>query len=155
MTEPSSLIPTCPPAWRWPLAYVLTLISFLALDAVWLSSTTDALYRPGIGHLMTPAIDWLAVAVFYPLYATGVVFFAVAPAFASGRAITAFGRGAFFGLLAYGTYDFTNQATLRDWPWMLTLIDLVWGSFVTGMAAGVSAALTAFTCRRVSRTSGR
>ncbi|HEY1398029.1 DUF2177 family protein [Roseateles sp.] len=148
-------IPTRAPAWRWPLAYVLTLVVFLAMDAVWLSLSSGALYQPAIGHLMAPAIDWRAVAVFYPLYVGGLVFFAVAPARSGRPVVGALGRGALFGVLAYATYDFTNQATLRDWPWHVTFIDLVWGTTVSGVSAAVASALTAVTCRRAIRTSGR
>ena len=148
-------IPTHAPAWRWPLAYGLTLLVFLALDAVWLSLSASALYRPAIGHLMAPEVDWRAVAVFYPLYVGGLVFFAVAPALASRPFAGALGRGALFGFLAYATYDFTNQATLRDWPWRITVIDLVWGATVSGVSAAVASALTAVTCRRATRTIGR
>lgn len=148
-------IPTRAPAWRWPLAYVLTLVVFLAMDAVWLSLSSSALYQPAIGHLMAATVDWRAVAVFYPLYVGGLVFFAIAPALASRPFAGALGRGALFGFLAYATYDFTNQATLRDWPWHVTGIDLVWGTTVSGISAAVASALTALTCRRAIRTSGR
>jgi uncharacterized membrane protein len=135
-------IPTRAPAWRWPLAYVLTLVVFLAMDAVWLSLSSSALYQPAIGHLMAATVDWRAVAVFYPLYVGGLVFFAIAPALASRPFAGALGRGALFGFLAYATYDFTNQATLRDWPWAITVADLVWGSFVSGVSAWAAARLT-------------
>ena len=134
-------IPTRAPAWRWPLAYVLTLLVFLALDGVWLSLSASALYRPAIGHLMAADFDWRAVAVFYPLYVGGLVFFAVAPALASRPFAGALGRG--------------NQATLRDWPWHITVIDLVWGATVSGVSAAAASALTAVTCRRATRTIGR
>jgi uncharacterized membrane protein len=143
------------PSWRWPLAYVLTAVVFLAMDGVWLSATQATFYKPTIGHLMAPTIDWLAVALFYPLYLIGLVFFAVAPAVDASRAVAGFLRGGLFGLIAYATYDFTNQATLRDWPWQVTVIDLLWGAVVSGTASGVAAALTLVTCRRASRTSGR
>lgn len=152
------------PPWRWPLAYALTLVVFLAMDAVWLSTTTASLYRPGIGHLMATEIDWRAVAIFYPLYIGGLVFFAIAPTLRRGRPALAFLHGALFGFLAYATYDFTNQATLRDWPWLITAIDLLWGSVVSGVSSGIAAVLTAritarmtsrVTSRRATRTTGR
>ena len=148
-------IATRAPARRWPLAYASTLVAFLAMDAVWLQLSAGALYQPAIGHLMASTIDWRAVALFYPLYVGGLVFFAVAPALGGRPFMGALGRGALFGFLAYATYDFTNQATLRDWPWHITAIDLVWGAIVSGVASGAGAALTAATCRRAIRTSGR
>ncbi|MDH0863824.1 DUF2177 family protein [Mitsuaria sp. GD03876] len=163
MTATDSTIPTRAPAWRWPLAYLATAAVFLTMDAGWLSATSASLYQPAIGHLMAATVDWRAVAAFYPLYIAGLVVFAVAPALSSeqggrnSRATVwpALWRGAFFGLLAYATYDFTNQATLRDWPWTITLIDLAWGATVSGIASAVGAAATAATCRRARRTSAR
>lgn len=159
MTAADSTITTRAPAWRWPLAWLLTAVVFLSMDAVWLSSTSAPLYQPGIGHLMASAVDWRAVVLFYPLYIAGLVVFAEAPALDGGAAHPVFRpalwRGGLLGLLAYATYDLTNQATLRDWPWALTLIDLVWGTVVSGVASGAGAALTAATCRRARRTSGR
>jgi uncharacterized membrane protein len=152
---PTPAAPAAAPLWRWPLAYGLTAVVFLAMDAVWLSNAYQKVYQPGIGHLMAPTVDWVAGAIFYLLYIGGVVFFGQAPALQQGRSLTALGRGALFGLMAYATYDLTNQATLKDWPWAITLMDLVWGSFASGVAAWASTALTLATCRRVNRTSGR
>lgn len=155
---PSPTAPTSPPAVplrRLGLAYGLTALAFLALDAVWLSTATAPLYRPAIGHLMAPEVAWPAAAIFYAFYFTGLVFFAVQPALAAGRAAPALARGAFLGLLAYGAYDFTNQATLRDWPWHLTWIDLAWGGCVSGLASWAAAAGALFTSRRGRPASGR
>lgn len=144
-----------PPSWRFPLAYLLTAGAFLAMDALWLMSANAALYRPAIGHLMGASVDWVAAALFYVGYLVGLVFFAVAPAIAAERPAPALMRGACLGLLAYGTYDLTNQATLRDWPWSLTTIDLAWGALVSGVSSCAAAAGTLATCRRARRATGR
>ena len=130
------------PRWRLPVAYGLTLLVFGAMDAAWLTNATELLYRPAIGHLMASTVDWTAAALFYVFYFAGLVYFAVEPGVAAGRAAIALGRGVLLGLLCYGTYDFTNQATMQGWPWHVTLIDLVWGGAVTGVSCGVAAALT-------------
>ena len=137
---------------RLATAYLATMAVFLALDAVWLSLMAARLYQPHIGHLMAPAVDWLAAALFYPLYILGLLVFAVRPALVAGRAASALRLGALFGLIAYATYDLTNQATLRDWSWTVTLADLAWGAFVSGSAAGAAAWLT---CRPGNRRSAR
>lgn len=124
------------------IAYVLTAAVFLALDVVWLSTMAERLYRPAIGHLMAPNFAVVPAVLFYVLYVGGIVFFAVAPAMGMRRPVlAALGLGALLGLLAYATYDLTNQATLKDWPWQVTLADLAWGSFVTGTSAAVACAL--------------
>lgn len=145
---PTSRLPT----WRLPVAYLLTALVFLALDAVWLSTATQPVYRPAIGHLMAAQVQWVPVALFYAGYFAALVYFAVNPALAAGRATVALGRGVALGLLAYGTYDFTNQATLRDWPWHLTLVDLCWGAFNTGVSCLAGAAATS---RLLTRAAAR
>jgi uncharacterized membrane protein len=116
------------------LAYVATLIVFLALDAVWLGTMAERLYRPAIGHLMREGFAPAPAMAFYVLYILGLVVFAVMAGLDGGRATTAAWRGALFGLVAYATYDLTNQATLRDWPWAVTLADLAWGTFASALA---------------------
>jgi uncharacterized membrane protein len=116
-------------------AYAGTAVTFLALDAVWLTTMAERLYRPAIGHLMMDKPSFGPAAAFYLFYFVGVVVFAVVPALNSQRWQTALGLGVLLGLVAYGAYDFTNQATLKGWPWRLTVIDLAWGGFATAVAA--------------------
>ena len=123
-----------------------TTLAFLLLDAAWLWAMGTRLYRPAIGHLMAAQVDWIAAALFYLLYLAGLLGFALAPSKDTGGAAV---RGALFGLVAYATYDLTNQATLRDWPWALTVIDLCWGAF----ASAVACAAGAFTSRSGGRSS--
>ena len=129
------------------IAYVATAVVFLALDAVWLTTMADRLYRPALGHLMLQQFAIGPALAFYAIYFTGVVVFAVAPALATGRWQQALGRGALLGLVAYATYDLTNQATLKDWSWHVTLADLVWGTLVTAVSAAAAFVIT----RRIAR----
>ena len=98
----------------------------------------DRLYRPALGHWMQEPFAVGPALAFYAIYFVGVVVFAVAPALAGRRWRVAFGLGALLGLVAYATYDLTNQATLKDWPWHVTLADLVWGTMVTAVSAAVT-----------------
>ncbi|VTU15791.1 DUF2177 family protein [Variovorax sp. RA8] len=123
------------------IAYATSALVFLAIDATWLATMAGRLYRPAIGHLMRPDVDVKAAVIFYTLYVAGIVIFAVAPALESRSWTSALGRGALLGLFAYATYDLTNQATLRDWPWRLTLVDLAWGAVVTAAAAAAGCRL--------------
>lgn len=116
-------------------AYLGTLVAFLALDAVWLGVIARNSYSKWIGHLMRDSPFWPAAGAFYLLYIAGIVFLAVQPGLEAASWKTAAVRGAVLGLIAYGTYDFTNYATLKDWPFTMVLVDLVWGTFLTGMAA--------------------
>jgi uncharacterized membrane protein len=122
-------------------AYGLAAIAFLGLDAVWLTTMADRLYRPALGNLMVDKFELAPAAAFYLVYVAGIVGFAVAPAVAAGSATGALLRGAALGLVAYATYDLTNQATVRNWPWSVTLADLAWGTVATGLAAWAAAAV--------------
>jgi uncharacterized membrane protein len=118
------------------VAYLASLASIIALDAAWLTATFARLYRPRLGHLFAEAPSWAPVALFYLLYAAAVVLFAVSPALRSDAPLQrAFLLGAALGLVAYGTYDLTNQATMRAWPAAITAIDMAWGALLTGAAA--------------------
>ena len=126
------------------IAYASTAIVFLALDAIWLTTMADRLYRPALGRLMLDRFELLPAFAFYVVYVVGIVVFAVMPGLESRRWTTALGLGALLGLVAYATYDLTNQATLRGWPWRVTLTDLCWGTFVTAVAAAAGCRITAW-----------
>ena len=132
---------------RLLLAYATALGCFLLLDAGWLTLTSARIYRPALGHLMAAEVDWRAVAIFYPLYLIGLLVFAIKPALEQRKATAALWRGALLGFISYAAYDFTNQATLRDWPWSLTAIDLAWGTFVSAATAWAASLLTQLTFR--------
>ena len=126
------------------IAYAATAVIFLALDAAWLTTMSERLYRSELGSLMLERPAIAPAAAFYLIYVAGMIVFAVLPGLESGRWTTALGRGALLGLVAYAAYDLTNQATLRGWSWRVTLADLCWGTFVTGVAAAVGCRVTAW-----------
>lgn len=111
---------------------MLTLFIFLVLDSLWLGYIAPGFYRTQIGHLMADRPNLIAALLFYILYIAALVHFVVEPAVTHSNIKLAFWSGAFFGLVAYATYDLTNLATLRDWPVLLTVVDLVWGTILTG-----------------------
>jgi uncharacterized membrane protein len=120
---------------KYVIAYAGTLIAFVAVDLIWLGVVAKAFYRAQLDDLLAEKYNFGAAALFYLAYPLGVVIFAVVPAFASGSWLEAAVWGAMLGLFAYGTYDLTNLATLRNWPLRLTAIDLLWGTVLTAFAA--------------------
>lgn len=127
------------------LAYVTSLLSMLVIDGVWLFTMSQRFYKAKIGHLMAETVKLGPVAVFYLLYALGLSLLVILPALRTESSLAkVFLFGAVFGLVAYGAYDFTNHATLKQWPLIVTLVDLAWGTVLTGTAALISVLLTKY-----------
>lgn len=110
--------------------YGIAFVLFLVIDLIWLGLIAKNLYQRQIGHLMAENVKWAAAIIFYVLFIGGLVFFAIYPAVQEGQWTKALLYGALFGFMAYATYDLTNLATLKDWPIQVTIIDLVWGTFL-------------------------
>ncbi|MGV4792020.1 DUF2177 family protein [Rhizobium sp. F40D2] len=124
------------------VAYLATLIVFVAIDFVWLSTMADRLYRPTLGDMLTPEFRLAPAVAFYLLYAAGLTFLAVKPGLTSGSFAAATVYGAVVGLTAYATYDLTNQSTLKNWSTILTIADLLWGCALSAISAGASVWIT-------------
>ncbi len=120
---------------RYIAAYLATLIVFLAIDFVWLSSMANTLYRPVLKEILLPDFRLAPAIVFYLLFALGLVIFGVSAGIRSGNWTDALLFRALFGFFAYATYDLTNQATLKNWETRLSVIDMAWGTVVSGAAA--------------------
>ena len=115
--------------------YFIALPIFLALDMIWLGLVAKNFYSNQIGFLMKSNINWTAAIIFYLLFIVGLVLFVITPAIEKGSWFYALIFGALFGLITYATYDLTNLATIKNWPIILTIVDLIWG---TVLAASVS-----------------
>ncbi len=132
---------------RAVIAYLSAAVAFGVLDFLWLSNAAPRLYRPAIGEIMADQVRWPPAIAFYFLYLVGVTALVVLPALREGGVARAAWTGALFGLVAYATYDLTNQATLRIWPTHLTLIDITWGAFATATASIVAVVATRLIAR--------
>lgn len=124
------------------VAYIATLIVFIAIDFVWLSVMANVLYRPTLGDMLATDFRLAPAVLFYLIYAAGLTFFAVRPSLQSLDLLIAFFYGAIFGFVAYATYDLTNQATLKNWSTVLTIADLAWGAFLSAIAATAGSWIT-------------
>jgi len=123
-------------------AYLCALLAFTAVDMVWLSIMAGRFYRPTLGDILLADVNLKAAVVFYLLYPIGLLIFAIAPALKTGDLKDALIMGALFGFFAYATYDLTNQATVRNWSFALTLVDVAWGAFASGLTAVVATAVS-------------
>jgi uncharacterized membrane protein len=120
---------------KYLIAYIATGISFAVIDSFWLRTMYTRLYVPEIGELLMKGLRWGPAISFYLLYILGIMIFAVGPALQSGKWQTALIQGAMFGFFCYMTYDLTNYATLKVWSLKVTILDMIWGTLLTGGAA--------------------
>jgi uncharacterized membrane protein len=117
------------------LLYVTTGIAFLGLDALGLRFLIYPIFERHVGALLADPPRIGAAAVFYMAYVAGVLWFVSLPALRSGNPVEALLGGMILGLLCYGTYEFTNYATLSDWSLQQVVADCLWGGFLTGVSA--------------------
>jgi uncharacterized membrane protein len=126
-------------------AFLSSLISMLAIDGVWLTIMAKRFYAARLGEIMSQTPSLLPAGIFYLIYTFGLTVLVVLPAAANNTSLLkTYFLGALFGLAAYATYDLTNQATLKDWPFIITLVDLAWGAFLTGTVSVVSILVTKY-----------
>jgi len=121
------------------LLYLVTLAIFFLIDMVWLGLVAKNFYRSQLGEMLSPKVNWAAAILFYLLFIAGLQLFVIAPALAGAGALQALCRGALFGLIAYATYDLTNLATLKNWPLLVTVVDLAWGAVLGGAVSFLAA----------------
>ncbi|MBV8851678.1 MAG: DUF2177 family protein [Methylobacteriaceae bacterium] len=118
------------------LGYIATLLVFGIIDAAWLTTMGSVLYKPTLGDILTPSIRIGPAIAFYLIFPIGILIFGALPAARATSLATALLYGALFGAFAYGTYDLTNYATLRNWTAQITLIDIVYGAIASAIASG-------------------
>lgn len=111
--------------------YMIALPIFIIMDMVWLGLLAKDFYRIQIGALMKSDVNWFAVIAFYLIFIAGLVLFVILPALEKDSWMHALLYGALFGLVCYATYDLTNLAITKDWPVLVTIVDLLWGMIVT------------------------
>jgi uncharacterized membrane protein len=118
--------------------YGISFIIFFAIDLLWLGIIAKNIYQRYIGELLKPDVNWIAAILFYLLFIGGLVIFVLMPAVDSGSWVKALLLGALFGFITYATYDLTNLATLKGWPIQITIIDLIWGTFLGASTSTLS-----------------
>ena len=118
--------------------YLVSLAAFLAIDLLWLGLVARSFYHQYIGFLMAPSPNWFVAIIFYLLFIVGILFFVVVPGLESNSLKATLLRAALFGLITYATYDLTNLATLKDWPALLSIVDMLWGTLLSVLVSYIS-----------------
>lgn len=117
--------------------YLISIPVFIAFDLLWLGVIAKGFYQTNLAHLLGP-VQWGAALAFYIVFLAGLVYFALLPSLESGSFATALMLGALYGFFTYATYDLTNHATLRDWPLIITVVDIAWGTVLGGLVASIT-----------------
>ena len=125
------------------LAYAIAVVVFLAVDLAWLGLIAKGFYADRLGGLLRDKPRWGVAIAFYALYVAGLVYFAIAPAMASGDWQAAALNGALFGFFTYLTYDFTNLAVLKGYDPLVAVVDTLWGTALGATVAGVTTVVLA------------
>lgn len=118
--------------------FLIALPIFFVIDMAWLVLVAKKFYQEQIGFLMKPDINWVAAIIFYLLFIAGLVTFVISPAVEKHSWVHAILFGALFGLITYATYDLTNLATMKNWPLLVTVVDLMWGTVLAASISGIT-----------------
>ena len=124
------------------ISFIFVSTIFLIIDVLWLSITVKSLYRPALGSLLKDKPVMWAAVLFYIFYMIGVALIILKPALANDSILQALWTGVVFGVVAYGTYNLTNMATVKNWSASIVWIDMLWGGFLTGFSSAVGIYLT-------------
>jgi len=119
-------------------AYLITFGVFFLIDVFWIGVIAKKLYQNQIGFLLKENFSIIPAILFYLLFIAAILFFVINPALTKNSWQFALFAGAFLGLVAYATYDLTNLSTIKDWPILLTIIDIAWGTILTACTAIIS-----------------
>lgn len=127
------------------IAFAAVLVIMAIIDGAWLATMSKSFYGVRLKHLMAVSPNLLPAIIFYLIYAIALAVIVVVPG-AKGTPdyLNVFLIGFLFGLAAYGTYDLTNQATLKEWPALVTIVDLTWGSLLTGTVSAAAVFVTKY-----------
>ena len=117
------------------ISYLLTTLVFFVVDMVWLGLIAKNIYRKYLGALLSETVNWAAALIFYLLFIAGIFIFVIYPSIEKQSPERAIVLGAIFGLITYATYDLTNYATLKGFPFNVVIIDLIWGTFITTLVS--------------------
>jgi uncharacterized membrane protein len=123
---------------HWILLWIAAAVIFLAIDLVWLGWLGRGIYQAEIGPLLRQPFNIPAAVAFYLLYITGLMIVVVWPAFQAQSVSQALLKGALLGLIAYGTYDLTNLAVMKGFTTKIAIIDMIWGTVLTGTVAALT-----------------
>ena len=124
--------------WFYIKLYLLTVPIFFIIDLIWLGYVAKKFYRENLGFILSPDVNWPAAICFYLIYIAGILIFGVLPALEKDSLARAIVWGGLFGFFTYATYDLTNMALIKGWPFKIVVVDIAWGVFLCAVVAAAS-----------------
>lgn len=112
---------------------LLTLVIFTGIDFVWLGVIAKNMIQKEMGHLLREKFMLAPALLFYVLYSFGLLYLAIYPAIKQGDLKKAVISSAVLGLVSYATYELTNLAVLSNWSLKMTVVDIIWGTVLSGI----------------------
>ncbi len=121
--------------------FAIALPVFFAIDLLWLGVVASDFYAAQVGGLMKADVNWVAAVLFYLIFIGGMVYFVIAPAHEKRSMRYAMTVGAAYGFITYATFDLTALALLKDWPLLITVVDLAWGTVLSASVSTITFAI--------------
>lgn len=115
--------------------YIGMTLVFFVIDMIWLGVVAKGFYRQYLEELLLDKFNWGAAFAFYFLFLVGLLIFAVLPGVEKNSLSYTALMGGLFGFFCYATYDLTNWATLKNWPWQIVFVDMLWGFVLSATVA--------------------
>jgi uncharacterized membrane protein len=123
--------------------YAIAVPVFFLIDFLWLGLIAKPFYDRHLGYILRDKVLWGPAIIFYFFFLIGLVFFAIAPAVESGSFRKAVLLGLFFGFITYQTYELTNYALVKAWPFIIVMVDIAWGTVLSGLVSGITYIISA------------
>jgi uncharacterized membrane protein len=118
--------------------FAITLVTFIVLDLTWVSLVAPTFYRAQVGFLMASTTNWIAVGLFYLVIVAGLLVFVIIPGLPATSFRQPLARAALFGLVTYGIFELSNLAVVKGWSVSVTIVDTLWGIFVSIVVSFIS-----------------
>ena len=110
--------------------FSVSLFTFLILDVIWLGFVARNFYAKYLALYLTENVIWLSAIIFYIIFNIGLLVFVILPSIEKNSYSVLIIYSLLYGIVTFATYDLTNYATIKNWPFIVTIVDICWGMFV-------------------------
>ncbi len=108
------------------------IISLGVLEYLWFFHVIGDFFNKEISHLLASDPKIAVAVLFYIFYPISLIILVHSRVRSSRAALL---LGAFVGFTVYFIYDLTNYVTLFEWSLNLMMVDIAWGTIVTGIVS--------------------